>query len=587
MYPTQIEESFDTFLNGNDAVLVVRGNWGVGKTYFWTEYIKGRIASRCLKQVAYSYISLFGKTSLADVRASIFQSGVPIAPDDEIERQFKESYDSSTKLLKSIPWLNEAKAALTGKARLARWITDVARSTPYTDKYTRLIATLEYKLVTNYLICIDDLERKGDDLSIREIMGLIDELATDKRCKVVLIFNDQSFSEESDKEQFDEYREKVVDIEIEYAPDHLQALQCAFSVDHPSFQAISNLTQALDIKNIRVLRKLRRLVDAFEPALQGKDQRITTEFLNHAAVMSWSYYMRKDALPYEFLLKRTQQSPWSGFLKKEEEMSEHERRYRELSERIDLTPSAFTPLIAGHLEKGYLDKSKTEGAIRELQQQTERLTAQEEINAIWSLYRDSFKDNADEIRTRMRSALERHANKLDLREFASGLELLSELGECVDSLIDKCVDLHAAKLGRIASEEAYILHRISFAPFRDRLLPLVGKRDDRTIDEVVEKIVINRGWNSGDVEFLASLTSSQLEDWMRSAPDNLPTKIRDGLLICGKMHGSTKEEKIVYDHIYASTVAALEAISASSDLNRLRVSAMYDLKKADESTGRL
>ena len=50
-------------------------------------------------------------------------------------------------------------------------------------------------------------------------MGLIDELVTEKKCKVLLIFNEDSLSEENkDKIQFEIYREKIVDVEIEYKP---------------------------------------------------------------------------------------------------------------------------------------------------------------------------------------------------------------------------------------------------------------------------------------------------------------------------------------------------------------------------------
>lgn len=577
----KVTESFDTFLSSSDAVLVLRGNWGVGKTYFWKEFIRRRIERQTLQQVAYSYISLFGKTSLADVRASIFQSGVPVATEDRVKEQFKNAYESSTRLLQSVPWLNEAKATLTRKARLARWITDLARATPYTDKYTRLIATLEYKLVTNYLICIDDLERKGSNLSIREIMGLIDELANDKWCKVVLIFNDQSLREEPDKKEFDEYREKVVDMEIEYAPDHMQALECAFQRNRPFFQTISKLTLTLDIKNIRVLRKLRRVVDAFASELEGQEQRITEEFLTHATVLSWSYYMRNVALPYEFVLPRIQQSVWSGLLKKEEEISEHERRYREISQQIDLTPSTFTGLIAHYLEKGYLNEVEVERAIKDMRQPTEKQIALEEINGIWRLFRDSFTDNATEIRTKMRSALSRHIDKLNLRECAAGLQLLSELGESVDSLIDQVIALHTIYLSRLDPDDSEV-SRIPFPPLRDRLMPLVGKRNDRTIDEVVDKITALEAWNIADLEFLASRTPSQIEEWMLSGPESLHTKIRRGLLIFGRTAESAGKDQATYKSIYTSTLEALRNIRDSNDLNQLRVSAMYDLTQVDE-----
>ena len=192
-----LQPSLDSFFAGDDQVLVIKGAWGVGKTYCWDTYIETRIKNKDLKQIAYSYVSLFGKASLADIRASVFQSAKSITTNENIQHKFDEELESSTGLLKLTPWVREAKEKARGKAPLIGWLTNLARSTPFTDKYSGIIASLEYSLVKDYIICFDDLERKGSALSIREVMGLADELARRKSCKVVLIFNDNSFSDEN------------------------------------------------------------------------------------------------------------------------------------------------------------------------------------------------------------------------------------------------------------------------------------------------------------------------------------------------------------------------------------------------------
>jgi len=182
-----------------------------------------------------------------------------IATNENIERKFDEELKSSTSLLKLTPWVREATEKARGKAPFIGWLTNLARSTPFTDKYSGIIASLEYGLVKDYIICFDDLERKGASLSIREVMGLADELARRKSCKVVLIFNDNSFSDEKDKCEFEAYREKVVDAELDYGPTHKQNLACSLPVEHPLFSKIAPLIEVLDLKNIRVLKKLMRL----------------------------------------------------------------------------------------------------------------------------------------------------------------------------------------------------------------------------------------------------------------------------------------------------------------------------------------
>ncbi len=61
-------------------------------------------------------------------------------------------------------------------------------------------------------------------------MGLVDELAQRKSCKVILVFNEKSLDSDKDKEDFNKYREKVVDIELKYDPPYDENLQCVISL---------------------------------------------------------------------------------------------------------------------------------------------------------------------------------------------------------------------------------------------------------------------------------------------------------------------------------------------------------------------
>lgn len=578
MQPSQIEASLDAFLSGEDRVMVIRGAWGVGKTYFWSSYVTRSITDQSLSQVAYSYVSLFGKSSLPDIRASIFQAGKPIAKDETIKAQFEKEYQESTGLLKNVPWLQDAQEKLTAKARLTGWLTDLARSTPFTDKYSRLIASLEYKLVNNYLICIDDLERKGAGLSIREVMGLIDELANQKKCKVILIFNDRSLSEDRDRKEFEDYREKVVDAEIEYDPTHSQALACAFSEEHPQFESIKQLTQELNIKNIRVLRKLKRVIETFAEPLRQVDSLIMSEFLNHATVLVWSHYMRTEALPYDFILSRIRESSWAGyFRKKDEEIPEDEKRYRAVSQKINLSPSIYTDFIAGYLGKGYCDIPAVDAATKQLALKVSQQKAHSDLSAIWRTYTDSFADNEAEIRDRFLQTLDEHADKINLSEFSSALDMLNTLGVDVTYLVKKYVDLHEQELAAMDPEDSFLVRRISFDPLRGKITELNAKRNNRTIDEVTKRILINQGWNKGDTEFLESLSEEELRDWMLSGTDDLPEKIRGGLLFFGRLTGTSEDDTRRYKSIYDTAVAALRSIGSMTDLNKRRITTIYDI----------
>ena len=67
-----LNQSLDAFFKNDDQVLILKGDWGIGKTYRWDLYIKERIRKKDIPQIVYTYVSLFGKTSLTDLKSSIF-----------------------------------------------------------------------------------------------------------------------------------------------------------------------------------------------------------------------------------------------------------------------------------------------------------------------------------------------------------------------------------------------------------------------------------------------------------------------------------------------------------------------------------
>lgn len=573
-----LQRSLDSFFAGDDQVLVIKGAWGIGKTYFWDKYIETRIKKEDLKQIAYSYVSLFGKASLADIKASIFQSAKSIASNENIEQKFDEELESSTSLLKLTPWVREATEKARGKAPFIGWLTNLARSTPFTDKYSGIIASLEYGLVKDYIICFDDLERKGASLSIREVMGLADELARRKSCKVVLIFNNNSFSDEKDKREFEAYREKVVDAELNYGPTHKQNLACSLPIGHPLFIKIERLIEILDLKNIRVLKKLIRIIDTFWPDLEKSDEWIVEEFTNHVTILCWSYYMRDTALPFSFIKTKLEEGPWGSYLNsKENEVPPEEKRYRTITSAIKLPSSTFDKHIIHFLERGYANIEEVRAEIAELSKKVDVQRAHDELSQVWNRYTDTFAENQSEIISQFKSVLDRHADKIRVGEFSAALDMLAEFGEDVTPYIDRYIELHSATLASMDRHDFSIIRRISYKPLLDRIKDMQAARSSLDIDQVAMNIAVNRGWNPEDIDFLVSISADEFYEWIKGEPVDLPTKLRGGLLFFGNLQSGNSEDTKKYLKIYESVTAAMRKLASDSPLNRRRLKTMYDI----------
>ena len=571
-------ESLDSFFSSDDQVMAIRGPWGVGKTYLWDAYIQNRI-SRCdLSQAAYSYVSLFGKSSLLDVRASIFQSAKQISTFEKTEKNYDQHFDNRAGLFTCVPWVGDASDRLKEERRPMAWLTSLARSIPPPSKHGGIIESLQYKLVRDYIVCFDGLEHKNSSLSVGDVMSLAEELARHKGCKVVLIFNHNSFTEEIDKQQFEAYREKVVDVLYDFAPSHGENLSCVFDAADPIFPKLERLAIALNLKNIRVIKKLKKLIDTFLPALEMADELILDDFLNHATMLCWSYFLRGEALPYEFVRSRLEENSWAFFFgKKEDELTPEEKRYREITSIMQLSPSIFDDYIATFLESGYSNIRLLRLDVAELVGKADVRHAHEELNCIWKRYINTFSDNQEKLVASLRESLFRNVDKIGVSEYCVALEWLADFGEDVSIYIDRYINFHGQNLARLGRHDLLLTRRVTYKPLMDRIRLIQASHSYLDIDQVAMRIVVNRSWTSEDIDFLASLSSEDFVNWLRSEPVDLPVKLKRGLLIFAELQGNSSHDSIKYRRIYRSVRIALSEIGASCSLNQRRLKNLYGI----------
>ena len=147
----------------------------------------------------------------------------------------------------------------------------------------------------NTLFGIDDLERKGEKLRIIDVLGLTSLLRERRKCKVVLILNDEELSE-GDHEAFEKYSEKVIDSSLVFEPTSEEACKIAIKGTTPNDDLLREYSNKLDIANIRILKKLERFVRLIELHLQGFDARITGQAVNSLVLFGWATFAKKTKL---------------------------------------------------------------------------------------------------------------------------------------------------------------------------------------------------------------------------------------------------------------------------------------------------
>src|SRR6185369_5853063 len=140
------------------TVISLAGAWGSGKTHLWREVA----AELRANSVSTAYVSLFGLTNIAEVKAAVVND--TFLGDKVDEGKVKQLIGWGTRQL---PGVFKALDGKIGFELLTR-----------TLDLTRL-------LKEGTVVCLDDLERIPDSMKIEDVLGLAGFLAEQRGARVL------------------------------------------------------------------------------------------------------------------------------------------------------------------------------------------------------------------------------------------------------------------------------------------------------------------------------------------------------------------------------------------------------------------
>lgn len=574
----RIKKVLDAFFkNDSSASLVLKGSWGIGKTYFWEKHVEDN-KDTGFEQLAYSYVSLFGLNNLSEVKAKIFHSGVPLKKKEVVEAAFEKCVEENNALYKYIPTAKIIHDWASG-GKVFRFLSQFSQEMPGANKVASLISAAEYGLVKNYIICFDDIERKGRQLSVNELMGLVNELCVKKKCKVVLIFNDKTL-EKTDQEEFAKYREKVIDIEIEFKPTVEENLRLIFNGSEPYYPQLLKTFQALKLPNIRIFKKAKWALEVINPFIADINNQLKDEIVAHIAVFCWGYYNREaqGALSLQAIKSKLIDSDLLSFMSSEKkEPSEEDKRWKEIASELGLSYLKCDKHLMSLIEDGFLNEESFKGEITALHQEAHKFAVWSQIKAAWNIYRDSFKDNIAEFMQVLKRILDEDMDDVTLTDFSSIISVLKDFGEDVDGYVDKYITKNVTLFEQIDIRSEHLMGKIT----NDKLLKAIESASKKTklnlnLDNVIAKLAQHQ-WNEDDLEYMGNVTPDDLYEWMLSAPSDMNEKIKNGLLFLRRVQTDDLVLRERFKVMGDKTVAALQKIATTNPLNSKRVKKIYGI----------
>ena len=156
-----------------DYAIMINGEWGSGKTYFWNNQIKKKIESLKLngKKFTTIYMSLYGISNLEEISKKIFMETSQLM--DKNLRKYMNAHDLTT-----IP-----EYAKTG-IDMANFFGNATNGSK--------IDYEEFFSTDDKVLCFDDLERANVD--VIDILGYINNFVEHDHIKTIIICNEKELS---------------------------------------------------------------------------------------------------------------------------------------------------------------------------------------------------------------------------------------------------------------------------------------------------------------------------------------------------------------------------------------------------------
>jgi hypothetical protein len=556
-------EALEEFLTSDAIqVLELKGDWGIGKTYYFQNFLTWAKCKNMLGRLsAYSYVSLFGSVSISSLEASIFTSHEPQG------EKASDKLASAYKPIKSIlDMVGQATIGLHG-ARFA-----LGTGTALIDGLIR-----KY-YIKDFLICFDDIERMSEQVSPSSFLGLVSSLKEQQNCKIVLIYNYDKLSASNPRLQdaIDEYREKIIDREVSLRPtvEENMAISWPRQMGRPlSFERVFSISECA---NIRVMRKARWAIEYFSKILGSQWPNIRDSFQLVVASLTVIYYSRKDLFPDPSSVLA---DDFFKHLAAESQM--HRAQYQFIS-KLGYSPAPHHNMILDFFRHGSVDIDSYKGILR-VNDINERLSGfNHQCDEISSRFSSGFFASHDQVVHELHEFLQQHSGDISIGKAYGAIDFLGQCGVEVDpALLNQAIQSH---MDREPQLDPFTLN---FSNLPDAVREDLQRRYDargasQSISRLMQSLAGSNGWDSDEIKLLRGRTESEWLEWISSFNSSQETT-ESGDFYSNVFHLVATflwRFKSVADAEDQATLqkikGALEQLRARSPVDKLRVEMLFN-----------
>lgn len=530
--------------NPQPEVLAIKGSWGIGKTRAWSDIVKSKSQKWALPK--YSYVSLFGVSTMEEVKRLIFTTTIPVEKIGE-----KWTFSAWRSYAGSVFGLAKVVA---GKAEDVYGVPAVA------EVPLGIVEKLVTQWVQDTVVCFDDLERST--VPIEEILGLISDLKENHDCKIILIFNAEKLAE-TDQDKYRQYREKAIDKEIHFQPKPEEIMEIALPKKMLFRDAVERCVLKLDIHNIRILKKIVEMVNLINEDIKNFHPSVIENAIPSIVLLTWAFY---DSTEENYGIKDILSSDAFRWKEKKDLSKEEAELLGKLRAYGFVNVDDLDRSIAQVIQDGYVEESNIKEVAAQFDKRAKNSELLADFQNAWSQFYGSFEDNQDKVASRLIAGAKKAISLISINDIDATVGLLRELGE--EEKANELIEIYLNDPGN--EELAFDLKTSSFVfPINDeRLKSRLKEVHDsmlrpKSLREVAVELAGKNGFSTEEMEVLRG---SSVDDFYSlfttSQSKNLPELIQ--ACIQFKNYANSGDLAI-------NPLEALRKIGNQSKINSLRV----------------
>lgn len=525
-------------------VMAIQGEWGIGKTYTWNTFLKDNKARILFNR--YSYVSLFGINSLDSLKYSIFEN--------TITREY----------IGNKPDLETATTNATGIVEMfSRKVAGVLKEVPVVKNFTSTLEIMSFMTVAKMIVVIDDLERRGKNLEVKDVLGLVSLLKEQKDCKVVLLLNNGS----NGMEDYSTYKEKVIDREITYNPTPEECASIAYNNDINLYNLLSKHTISLGIKNIRILKKIERFILALMPKINGDAETISNEVAHSLTLYCWSHYAfspdgNVPSLEYISNIKNI-------YIYDKEEGKEKNWLNTLLKYGYKNT-NKLDEVLIDMVKYGYIDTNRFQIQVGVRNDEIIRDNKRGSLFEAWQYFHNSFDDNQIEVVEKLYQAVLDGMKYVTPSDLDSVVGLFRDFDENIKAaeLIDNFIKYANNALNEYVQSIYMNVHPVKDAELLLKIKEYsLGRDMEDSIGDVLTKLSGQNGWSDRHEVILDSASE---DDYYKLFKDIILDG-GDSIIATALKFGNYSNGSDRMNRIGEKAKNALIRIGNESSINKIRV----------------